>query len=51
MRSWAKLLYDHIPGLEGLAWRPRVAGQGEAYVFLGDRCGRETPQSLPLRHL
>jgi hypothetical protein len=40
MRSWAKLLHDHIPGLEGHAWSPRLAGQGEAYVFLGDRCGR-----------
>lgn len=37
-RTWAKLLHDHIPGLEGLAWRPRLAGQGEAYVFFGDRC-------------
>jgi hypothetical protein len=38
-RTWAKLLHDHIPGLDGLAWRPRLAGQGEAYVFFGDRCG------------
>src|SRR5580704_10279031 len=26
-RTWAKLLHDHIPGLDGLAWRPRLAGQ------------------------
>ena len=38
-RTWAKLLHDNIPGLEGLAWRPRLAGQAEAYVFFGDRCG------------
>jgi hypothetical protein len=38
-RTWAKLLHDHIPDLDGLAWRPRLAGQGEAYVFFGDRCG------------
>jgi len=38
-RTWAKLLHDHIPDLDGLAWRPRLAGNGEAYVFFGDRCG------------
>jgi hypothetical protein len=38
-RTWAKLLHDQIPGLDGLVWRPRLAGQGEAYVFFGDRCG------------
>jgi RES domain len=38
-RTWAKFLHDRIPGLDGLAWRPRLAGQGEAYVFFGDRCG------------
>jgi|SRR5208282_1571333 len=38
-RTWAKLLHDQIPGLDGLAWRPRLAGQGEAYIFFGDRCG------------
>ena len=38
-RTWAKLLHDHVPGLDGLAWRPRLAGTGEAYVFFGDRCG------------
>jgi hypothetical protein len=37
-RTWAKLLHDQVPGLEGLAWRPRLAGMGEAYVFFGDRC-------------
>lgn len=39
-RTWAKLLHDHVPGIEGLAWRPRLGGEGEAYVFFGDRCGQ-----------
>src|SRR5437763_1001790 len=38
-RKWAKLLHDNIPGLDGLAWRPRLGGQDIAYVFFGDRCG------------
>jgi hypothetical protein len=38
-RTWAKLLHDHIAGLDGLGWRPRLASNGEAYVFFGDRCG------------
>ena len=38
-RTWAKLLHDHIPGVDGLAWRPRLASDGEAYMFFGDRCG------------
>ena len=36
--AWAKLLYDHIPALDGLAWRSRLGGQGAAYMFIGDRC-------------
>jgi hypothetical protein len=38
-RTWAKFLYDHISTLDGLAWRPRLAGQDAAYVFFGARCG------------
>src|SRR6266404_4169379 len=34
-RTWAKLLHDHIPGVDGLAWRPRLASDGEAYMFFG----------------
>jgi hypothetical protein len=37
-RTWAKFLYDHIPALDGLAWRPRLGGHGTAYMFFGDRC-------------
>jgi hypothetical protein len=37
-RTWAKFLYDNIPALDGLAWRPRLGGQGTAYIFFGDRC-------------
>jgi hypothetical protein len=37
-RTWAKFLYDHVPALDGLAWRPRLGGQGTAYMFFGDRC-------------
>lgn len=37
-RTWAKYLYDHIPDLDGLAWRPRLGGEGTAYVFFGGRC-------------
>jgi len=41
-RTWAKLLHDNIPGVDGLAWRPRLASDGEAYMFFGDRCGAGT---------
>jgi hypothetical protein len=37
-RTWAKFLYDHIPALDGLAWRPRLGGRGTAYMYFGDRC-------------
>jgi hypothetical protein len=38
-RTWARLFYTQISGLNGLAWRPRLGGQGKAYVLFGaDRC-------------
>jgi hypothetical protein len=37
-RTWAHFLHSHMPGLAGLTWRPRLGGQGLAYVFFGDRC-------------
>ena len=36
-RTWACNLHALIPGLDGLAWRPRLGGTGTAYVFFGDR--------------
>lgn len=36
-RTWAQSLHTAIPGLDGLAWRPRLAGTGTSYVFFGDR--------------
>jgi hypothetical protein len=38
-RSWARYLHDLKPDLDGLTWRPRLAGAGSAFVFFGDRCG------------
>jgi len=37
-RTWAKYRHDCIPTLNALGWRPRLGGQGEAYMFFGDRC-------------
>jgi hypothetical protein len=38
-RTWARFLHSQIADLHGLAWRPRLGGQGSAYFFFGDRCG------------
>lgn len=37
-RTWARYLHAQIPTLQGLAWRPRLGGQGTAFIFFGDRC-------------
>lgn len=37
-RTWAQFLHGGIVGLQGLAWRPRLAGTGASFVFFGDRC-------------
>lgn len=37
-RSWARFLHASIPGLAGLAWRPRLGGTGQAFLLFGDRC-------------
>lgn len=37
-RTWARFLHSHVALLDGLAWRPRLGGQGIAYIFFGDRC-------------
>jgi hypothetical protein len=36
-RRWAQYFYNCLPSLQGLAWRPRLGGEGTAYVFFGDR--------------
>jgi hypothetical protein len=36
-RSWARHFHRSIKNLEGLVWRPRLGGEGVAYVFFGDR--------------
>lgn len=37
-RSWARFLHASLPKLDGVAWRPRLGGTGQAFVFFGDRC-------------
>jgi len=41
-RRWAQYLYNSFPDLHGFAWRPRLGGEGLAYVFFGDRIGAAT---------
>ncbi len=36
-RTWAGFLHESLPTLDGLAWRPRLAGTGWSYVLFGDR--------------
>ena len=36
-RGWARHFHLSLPQLEGLAWRPRLGGEGFAYMFFGDR--------------
>jgi hypothetical protein len=36
-RTWANHLYQSLPDLAGLAWRPRLGGEGTAYVLFGGR--------------
>jgi hypothetical protein len=36
-RTWARYLFLMMPTLNGLAWRPRLGGQGTAYVLFGGR--------------
>lgn len=39
-RRWAQYFYNGIPTLQGLAWRPRLGGEGISYVLFGDRVAR-----------
>ena len=36
-RTWAQSFHTALPKLDGLAWRPRLAGTGTSFVFFGDR--------------
>ena len=36
-RTWAQSLHTALPTLDGLSWRPRLAGTGTSFVFFGDR--------------
>jgi hypothetical protein len=45
-RAWARYLYLMIPALDGLAWRPRLGGNGLAYVFFGGRTASADLQVL-----
>jgi hypothetical protein len=36
-RAWAQYFHRSIPELQGLRWRPRLGGEGDSYVFFGDR--------------
>jgi hypothetical protein len=36
-RSWARHFHCSLKDLDGLVWRPRLGGEGVAYVFFGDR--------------
>jgi hypothetical protein len=48
-RTWAQFLHDSIPGIDGLAWRPRLGGTGISYALFGDRCdGQLEIQGAPI---
>ncbi|HLW84654.1 MAG TPA: RES family NAD+ phosphorylase [Candidatus Sulfotelmatobacter sp.] len=36
-RTWAQSFHAAAPNLDGLTWRPRLAGTGTSFVFFGDR--------------
>ena len=44
-RTWAQHLFLSAKTLQGLAWRPRLGGQGSAFVLFGPRCD---PAGLPV---
>jgi len=35
-RTWAQSFHTALPKVDGLAWRPRLAGTGTSFVFFGD---------------
>jgi hypothetical protein len=36
-RAWAQHFHRSLTSAYGLAWRPRLGGEGTSYVFFGDR--------------
>jgi RES domain len=36
-RAWAQHFHRSLTSAHGLAWRPRLGGEGMSYVFFGDR--------------
>jgi hypothetical protein len=36
-RAWAQHFHRSIKDIDGLAWRPRLGGEGESYVLFGPR--------------
>jgi hypothetical protein len=36
-RAWARHFHRNLPVVEGLAWRPRLGGEGMSYVFFDGR--------------
>jgi hypothetical protein len=36
-RGWANYFHQSLPDIAGLAWHPRLGGEGTSYVFFGDR--------------
>lgn len=49
-RRWANYFYQCLPDTAGLAWRPRLGGEGTAYILFGDRVSPAdfSPPSDPL---
>jgi hypothetical protein len=45
-RQWAQHFYLSLPHLQGLAWRPRLGGEGTSYVFFGERLSVTTDFEL-----
>lgn len=41
-RRWAQYFFNSLPAVQGLAWRPRLGGEGTSYVLFGDRISPTT---------
>ena len=53
-RTWARYFHQSLPDLQGLAWRPRLGGEGFSYVFFGDRVAEDdfvvVDSAMPIHH-